>query len=747
MDHDDPKPLPPEALREAARQRLGRGLTDISERTDADTRALVAELELHQEELRIQNEVLQQARDHLETARDRYRDLFQQAPMGYLILDDEGRIREANRAATELLAPGTDVTDQPLSAFVATESQDALHLHRRALTGAGKAHVVDELNLVGDGSSPRTVRMDTVAERNKDAAEARFRCALMDITERRRAEDQLRIAAHVFEDAGEAIVVTDPAGRIQTVNQAFTRITGYTSSDAMGVKIGRLLKSGRHSQAFYEEMWEGINQRGFWEGEIWNRRKNGDVYPEWLTINRVDDNVGQPRYFVTVFSDISQLKDSHREVEYLANHDALTGLSNRNLFQDRLLQAIAQARRDGKQAALLFLDLDDFKTINDTLGHEVGDELLVEVASRLQEVVRDVDTIARLGGDEFTVILADTHTDEAASIARRLVATLARPFEVRGRSLRVTCSIGLALYPDDGEDADTLSRAADMAMYRAKADGRNRLRLYEPALHRRLMEDCSLEDALRRALVNDELRLVYQPQFDAGDPERLVGAEALLRWEHPERGAVSPGHFIPVAEKSDLITELGRRVEKILCEQVGAWRAAGLDPPPISFNVSPRDFREGEFATALFQCMTHHGIGADQLQLEFTEGTLTERSDIVHEEIRRLHRQGIHLAIDDFGTGYSSLVNLKRLPLAELKIDKSFVGGLGTDENDEAIARASLAMARALALRTVAEGVETPQQLAWLRAHGCDRVQGFLLAHPLEAEDFRAMLQGTRRAR
>ena len=597
--------------------------------------------------------------------------------------------------------------------------------------------------MTGEAQRPRFVLIDSVADSTTDAGAARFRCALVDITERRLAENQLRIAAQVFEDAGEAIVVTDPAGCILTVNQAFTRITGYTERDALSVKLGRLLKSGRHSQAFYEAMREGLYNRGFWQGEIWNRRKNGEVFPEWLTISRVNGQDGQPRYFVSVFSDISQLKDSQRKIEYLANHDPLTGLANRSLFQDRLQQAIAQARRGEGQVALLFFDLDHFKIINDTLGHDVGDELLVQVAARLREVVREVDTLSRIGGDEFTVILTDCVAEEASSIAQRLIERLAGTFEVRGRNLLITPSAGLALYPRDGEDMDTLCRAADMAMYQAKQDGRNRLRLYEPGLHQRLLEDTALEGALRRALTNDELRLVYQPQFDAIDPRRLVGAEALLRWDDPERGPISPGQFIPLAERSDLVTQLGRRVQALLCEQAGIWRIAGLAPPPISFNVSPKDFREGPFAARLFQTMARCGITADQFQVEFTEGTLTERSDFVYQEIRRLHEGGIELAIDDFGTGYSSLINLKQLPLAELKIDKSFVDGLGADEHDEAIVRASLAMAQALGLRTVAEGVETPQQLTWLQEHGCNRIQGFLLSRPLEAEDFRAMLHST----
>ncbi|WP_290783688.1 EAL domain-containing protein [Halomonas sp.] len=744
MDSNDLQPLSPRALRDLAHRRLRQGLTDVSSYTATYTQSLVSELELHQEELRIQNEELQRARDRLEIAREiaqtRYRDLFERAPMGYLLLDAKGRIQEANRAANTLLAPGTDLAGHDLSAFVAAESQDALHLHRRALAAMETPQAVD-LALAGDESALRMVRMESVAEPAEEPGAARFRCALMDITERRRVEDQLRIAARVYKDAGDAIVVMDPAGRIQSVNRAYTRITGHIENDALGRSLNSLVKTDHHGQVSYQEIWETLNERGFWQGEIWDRRKSGEVFPAWLTLNRLDDDQEKPRNIVAVFSDISKIKDSQRKIEYLASHDVLTGLPNRSLFQDRAQQALAQARRSGSQMALMFLDLDHFKDINDTLGHEMGDALLVQVAAKLREWVRDVDTVARIGGDEFTVVFSDCDARKTGLIAQHLVDRLAGTFEVRGRHLRISASAGLALYPGDGDDVDTLCQAADMAMYRAKESGRNRLRLYELGLHERLLEDRALEEALRRALTHQELRLMYQPQFDASDPERLVGAEALLRWEDPEKGAISPVRFIPIAERSDLITELGQRVVALLCEQVGAWRAAGLAPPPISFNVSPKTFRGGQFTSELFEAMARHGVMADQLQVEFTESALTEHSDIVSQEIHRLHAKGIALAIDDFGTGYSSLANLKRLPLTELKIDKSFVDGLGDNEYDEAIGRASLAMAQAFGLRVVAEGVESQAQLAWLQAHACDRIQGHFLSCPLEASAFQAMLR------
>ncbi|ABM62479.1 putative bifunctional diguanylate cyclase/phosphodiesterase [Halorhodospira halophila] len=744
MGEDERRTLSPEALREAARRRLERRVTDVSDWSRADTQSLVAELELHQQELRIQNEELQQARDRLETALDRYHDLFQRAPVGYLLLDDEGRIWEANRAAADLLAPGGDLTGQLLSDFVAVDAQDALYLHWRALTAARAPQAV-ELTLAWAEGASCAVRMESSVEPTADRSPCRFRCALMDITERRRSEEQLRIAARVFEDAGDAIVVTDPDGHVQTINNAFTRITGYTEGEALGNTVCALLDSGRHSEAFHKEKQESLDRSGYWQGEIWHRRKGGELYPEWLTINRIDDATGQPQHFVAVFSDITQLKDAHSRSEYLANHDPLTGLPNRSLFQDRLQQAIAQTQRHEGQVGLMFLDLDHFKTINDTLGHEVGDELLVQVAERLGELVRDVDTVARIGGDEFTVVLTDCDPEEVGSIAQRLVEGLGGTFVVDGRELQATPSAGLALYPRDGEDVHTLCKAADMAMYRAKEDGRNRLRLCESGLHQRLLKDTALEEALRRALTQGELRLVYQPQFDASDPGRVVGAEALLRWHDPASGPISPGRFIPIAERSDLILELDRRVEELLCEQLNTWSAGHAPPAPISFNVSAKSFRQGHWTKRLFRILSRYGVAAEQLQVEFAEGTLSERAGVVPEEIRRLHEGGIALAIDDFGTGFTSLVNLKQLPLAELKIDQSFVAGLGQDEDAEAIVRASLAVAEAMGLRTVAEGVETQRQLTWLQEQGCQRIQGSLLSAPLEAEDFEALIRGTQK--
>ena len=561
-----------------------------------------------------------------------------------------------------------------------------------------------------------------------------------DITTRRHAENQLRITAKVFDQSGEAIVVTDAQGIIQTTNHAFTRITGYDSIEASGKPIGELLKSGRHSQDFYNEMWRAIKDKGFWQGEIWNKRKNGEIYPEWLTINRVDDNHGNIEHFVSVFSDITDIKNAQRKAEYLAAHDVLTGLPNRTLFQDRLRHTLAQARRKNERVALMFIDLDNFKTINDTLGHDIGDELLKQAALRLQQVMRDVDTVARLGGDEFTAILSDCNAEAADMISRRIVDELSASFPIQSRQLFVSASVGVAFYPEDGQDSTSLVKAADTAMYRAKELGRNRVEFFVPDLHVRLLKRATMESALRAAIDMNRLRLVFQPKYSIDAEHRMVGAEALLRWHDPELGHVPPSEFIPVSEASGLIIELGHKVQCLLFEQMATWMKLGLCLPPIAFNCSPRNIREAGMANTIVKAMQTAGIPAGMLKIEITEGALLENSNAVIANLNELHQHGIQISIDDFGTGYSSLSYLKRLPISELKVDKSFVDGLGQDPDDEAIAQAVLSLAQALNLKSVAEGVESELQMKWLRKHGCNEVQGYYLSRPLEADVFEDLL-------
>lgn len=603
-----------------------------------------------------------------------------------------------------------------------------------------------------------------------------------DITKRKLAEREMQVAAKVYEQAGEAIMVINARGQVQSVNAAFSRITGFSAEDVMEKTAATFLYAelnstvqgestsnvhatdmttlkrrdinrhgdGRQDESANDEtscdvIWDVVNKHGFWQGEVLNQRRNGEFFSQWLTLNCIASDRYDEQLYVAVFSDITHIKESQRYAEYLATHDALTDLPNRTLFQDRLQVAIANARRTEQPSALMFLDLDNFKTINDTLGHDVGDELLIQVAARLRELVRELDTVARLGGDEFTVLLVDTTIEGAEQVAKRIVESLARPFEVRRHSLFVTASIGLAFCPVDSDNAAGLTKAADTAMYRAKENGRDRFELFKPELQEQLMRDVAIEQGLREGMEQERLALVYQPKFDSMKPSKLVGAEALLRWEDPDLGKVSPADFIPVAEATGLILELDRYVALMLIRQLADWITQGLKPMPVAMNVSARSFQEERFVAHLFSSLKQYRVPHRLIQVEITESTLVDRSSSALGNIEKLREAGIKLAVDDFGTGYSSLAYLKRMPLAELKIDKSFVDGLGgEDESDQAIAMAILGMAKALKIRTVGEGVETQAQLAWLAHNGCDFVQGYLLSRPLTLDDYTQLMSSRR---
>ncbi|WP_396584706.1 EAL domain-containing protein [Guyparkeria halopsychrophila] len=553
----------------------------------------------------------------------------------------------------------------------------------------------------------------------------------------------MRVSAQVFEQAGEAIMVTDANTVITSVNQAFTEITGYPAEEAIGCRVADLLQSDENPSRLYEELWDGVQRTGLWRGELLNRRKNGELFPEWLTITRTAGD--GDAYYVAVFSDISKLKDSQKHAQYLATHDELTGLPSRSVFSDRLDSAMSSARRHEGVVGVMFLDLDNFKAVNDTLGHDVGDVLLIEAAKRLSGVLGEVDTVSRMGGDEFTIILSDTSVDGAKHAANRILEAFRESFVVDDRRLFITASIGIAFFPDDGREITTLIKAADMAMYRAKDSGRNGFEVFQKELEARLIRHYRVESALRAALQTEALKLVFQPQFEIVDGMPVCSAEVLLRWTDPTLGAVSPAEFILIAESSEMIIEIDHYVIERSIRAIAQWTSEGFAGVPLSINLSVRSLREARMPDYLIGRLAYYGVAADQIQIEITEGALVDRTSVVIGNIERLREANIPFAVDDFGTGYSSLSYLKRLPLTELKIDKSFVDGLGgNDRNDESIAQAILVMGQALGLRTLAEGVETEIQLEWLRAHGCDRVQGFLCARPMSFEDFTAYLRNTK---
>ncbi|MEJ8676312.1 bifunctional diguanylate cyclase/phosphodiesterase [Chromobacterium amazonense] len=562
----------------------------------------------------------------------------------------------------------------------------------------------------------------------------RYLCATArDISIRRMTERQLRLAAQVFESSNEAILIADADNRILTVNRAFSAITGYSESEVQGQKPA-LLFSDRHDPSFFQQMWQTLQQRGQWAGEIWNQRKNGDHFPCWVNISILQDAQGAVSHFIALFSDISERKEQEARVQHMAEYDALTDLPNRVLVNDRLHQAIRQAELQHNQLAVLFVDLDHFKNINDTLGHCAGDELLKQVARRLAESVRGVDTVGRTGGDEFVLILPSINQpSEAALIAERILRTLQQPFQIGAHSLVVGCSIGISLMPDDGSDIQSLLMNADLAMYHAKAHGRNTFRFYTREMNTQVAERLLMENRLRRAMELGQLYLVYQPQYDMAG-QRLLGCEALLRWRDPEQGLIMPGRFIPVAEDTGLIVPLGRWVLNEACRQASRWLEDGLGPIRVAVNVSAHQLMRHDFLDDVREALQQHKLPGHCLELEVTESTLMADADLASRQLAVIKAMGVRLSVDDFGTGYSSLAYLKRFAPDTVKIDRSFINDLPSDEENAAIVSAIVHLAGALGMQTLAEGVESEAQQGFLKQLGCEAMQGYLLGSPL-AED------------
>ncbi|WP_300653083.1 EAL domain-containing protein [Pseudomonas sp.] len=566
-----------------------------------------------------------------------------------------------------------------------------------------------------------------------------------DITERQAMQEKLQQAATVFESTAEGVMITDPQQRIVAVNRAFSEITGFSEAEALG-KTPRLLASGQHDSAFYSAMWHQLEAEGHWQGEIWNRRKNAEIYPEWLTINAVRNEHQQTTHFVAVFADISSLKHAQARLDYQAHHDSLTGLPNRLLFETRLHAALDEAQTDERQGAILFLDLDRFKHINDSLGHPVGDQLLKSIAIRLKQQLRDIDTVARLGGDEFIILLPGLHQSEDAKlVANKLLACFGLPFHIDDHEFHISASIGISLFPDDGQDVATLVKNADAAMYRSKAKGRNRVEIYTRNLTFEATERMALEHELRRALEREELQLYYQPKLNLST-NRLAGAEALIRWIHPVFGEIPPDRFIPLAEETGLILPLGDWVLQQACWQMREWQILHAPFGPLSVNLAGAQLHQPHLLERISQLLDGNSLDPSLLQLEITESFIMNQTEDALSILHQLKALGVQLAIDDFGTGYSSLSYLKRLPLDTLKIDQSFVRGLPNDPHDAAIARAIIALGRSMQLTVIAEGVETKAQELFLATEGCEQIQGFVLSRPLAADVFAHNFLGPRRS-
>ena len=682
-----------------------------------------------------------QAAQALAEREQEFRTLADNVPDNIVRYDLAGRVRYFNRTVERTLGCAVaEVIGKSARELCGFEGRyDALEDAVRRVGATGECDEFEQV-VPGPDGQPRYHLIRMVPEWGADGRPAGVLAVGRDLTEQKLAEERTRQAATVFENATESIVITDLGGRTRAVNRAFAETTGYSEAEVLG-RSPSLLKSGRHGPEFYQALWESVLTAGQWQGEIWNRRKNGELYPSWMTITTVRDEHGRPTHYVAVSTDISHLKRSEEKLAHLAHYDPLTDLPNRLLLQSRLAHALERAERSRGRAAVLFIDLDHFKMVNDSFGHAVGDGLLLDVARRMRERVRDEDTLGRFGGDEFLLVLEQIRDpEEAAVVARDLLTALESPFRLDGGSeVYVGASIGVSVYPDDSINATNLLRDAGAAMYQAKERGRNRFCFYRADMNVKAVAQLELEAAMRRALERGEFVLHYQPKADLRTG-LVHGAEALIRWQSGSR-LLSPADFIPLAEKTGLIVPIGNWVIDTACRQLRVWHEDGLREMRVAVNVSSRQFHSGDLAAIVARALACHDVPASCLELELTESMLMEDPEQTVAILEDLKRIGVKLALDDFGTGYSSFAYLSRFPIDALKIDRSFVRDIVTEPQSAMIAVSIIDLAHRLRLKVVAEGVETESQLGYLRMRDCDEMQGYYFARPMPTEDFEALLR------
>ncbi len=565
-------------------------------------------------------------------------------------------------------------------------------------------------------------------------------CILTETTRSKWLEKNYGLAQKVVENATEAVVFTDAKGLIIDVNSAYQTITGYQREELIG-KNPNVLKSGRHDRSFYQAMWAQIKTQGHWNGEVWDRRKNGEIYPKWLMINAMLDEEGEATGYVGLFSDLSDQKEAEEKLEELSFYDPLTHLPNRVLFHDRLSVSLSIAKREKHQLAVLLLDLDRFKIVNDSLGHNVGDELLELIAQRFLTLGRESDTVARLGGDEFAILLPElSNAEDASVVAQNFIDAFLEPFCLRGQSINISASIGVSIFPSDGADVDGLIKRAELALYKAKEQGRNTYHYFSQELQDAVFEQLEMEDEMRHAILNQQFTLFYQPKISLAT-NKITGMEALVRWIHPEKGLIPPDKFIPLAEESGLIIPLGEWVLQEACRATAEWVKKYDDTLVVAVNLSARQFKSENLLRTIQNTLDTFQLDPKNIELEITESCVMENVEKALQTMKDFRESRLRLAIDDFGTGYSSLGYLKQFPMSTLKIDRSFIMDLTPDSDDAAIVEVVILLADKLGLDVVAEGVETDAQLEFLRAQGCQYVQGYLLSRPLPADEFEIFLK------
>ncbi len=687
------------------------------------------EKEIHDRKL--QQQVLEKS--------ERYnRMLFEETPLGLALCRMDGRLVDINPAYAMLMGRTIEET-KALSYWDITPkkylAQEEEQLERLEITGRYGPYEKEYIHK--DGHLVPVVLTGLLLEQN---GEKYIWSVVENISNRKKAEQKLRLASKAMESSLEGIVITDADEVIAEVNDAYCSITGYSRDEVLG-KTPRHMQSGYHNKEFYQEMWTEITTTGTWQGEIWDRRKNGELFAKWLSISSLKDQDNQTSHYVGVFSDITEIKRTEEELRQLAHYDGLTGLTNRALFITLLAQSIKSASRRQNPFAVVFLDLDRFKQVNDTLGHQTGDELLIIVGERLEQCVRSSDTVARLGGDEFTIILNEYQGEFTPdAICQRVLEAISQPIVIEEHTVFVSASLGIAVYPKDGKSVESLTKNADAAMYQAKEKGKNRYQFYDESMNAKALERLDLENKLRQGIEEGQLCLYYQPKLDIKNG-RVAGSEALIRWIHPELGLVSPVTFIPIAEETGLIRLIGKFVTREACRQAKIWSTQMPELLPVSINLSPKEFSDRNLFQEIKNVLAETGLEPHHLEIELTESTVMDYSDQEHmATLRQIREFGVRLSIDDFGTGYSSLSHLKNMPFNTIKIDRSFVKDITKDKGDEAIILAIISMAQNLNLEVIAEGVETVEQLNFLRSHHSEKIQGYLFSRPLPPRELETHL-------
>jgi diguanylate cyclase (GGDEF)-like protein/PAS domain S-box-containing protein len=719
-----------------------KSLNQFDKPTRIDTDIMVHELQVHQIELEMQYDELHHAQGALETSRARYVDLYDLAPVGYCSVNEAGLVVQANLTMATMLRMTRHALSRqpPFTHFVRQEDQDTWYKLRvlaresgALQTGELRLRLNRGLDSAGDDGAFLWVQLAITVVQD-ELGEPVLHIAVSDIHERKQAEVKLQLSASVFGHTREGILITDAHAVIMEVNEAFTRITGYGRAEVIG-QNSRMLRSDRQDTAFYHSIWHDLTEQGHWSGEMWSGRKNGEEYVQLASVSAVRDGQGNTQHYVAVFSDISVAKAHQSQLEHMARFDALTNLPNRALLADRLQQAMAHAQRRGQQVAVLYLDLDGFKSANDRHGHDVGDQLLIALSKAMQGVLREGDTLARIGGDEFVALLIDLDTtDSCVSMVSRLLEAAAAPLQLGALVVQVSASIGVTFYPQAQDiEADQLLRQADQAMYQAKVAGKNRYFVFDSAQDNHMRVHHVSLDRIRLALKQGEFVLHYQPKVNMRSGQ-VIGAEALIRWQHPEKGLLAPAAFLPLIEDHPLAVEVGEWVIDAALTQMARWRAAGL-ALPVSVNVGARQLQQVDFVARLQSILAQHPQ-TNPAHLEFEVLETSALADIgqVSQVIEDCAKMGVMFALDDFGTGYSSLTYLRRLRVAQLKIDQSFVRDMLDDPDDRAILQGVISLAAAFKREVVAEGVETVAHGTVLLQLGCELAQGYGIARPMPPE-------------